>query len=138
MRCIHRFRTGRFRTRSVPDQPVDDVPTWTFEIVDDHDTPAEVDASVRTLRRVAVGHVVIFLGVVLLVPVLTLALDWWSRGRLIGGMSPNFAMAAVGLYVFFFVLSIIAAHRAKVIEDRMLGNSAPDPPGSDSGEDTVR
>jgi len=39
-------------------------------------------------------------------------LDWWSSGRLIGGMSPNFAMAAFGLYGFFLILGIAAASLA--------------------------
>ncbi|MDV6012574.1 hypothetical protein F8178_08825 [Haloechinothrix sp. LS1_15] len=83
--------------------------------------PAEVDATFRTLRRVAFGYFTVFLVVVAAVPVLTLALDWWSQGRLIGGMSPSFAMAAFGLYVFFFVLAIAAATLANAVEDRMLG-----------------
>jgi uncharacterized membrane protein len=85
--------------------------------------PAEVDATMRTVRRVAIGHVAIFLGVVLLVPFLTVALDWWSEGRLIGGMSPNFVMAAFGLYVFFFALSVAAARLSNTVEDRMLGGA---------------
>ncbi|MQA08910.1 MAG: hypothetical protein GEU98_10270 [Pseudonocardiaceae bacterium] len=84
-----------------------------------------MDASCRTLRRVAIGYFTVFLVVVLAVPGLTLALDWWSRGRLIGGMSPNFVMAAVGLYVFFFVIAIAAATLANAVEGRMLGGPGP-------------
>lgn len=94
-----------------------------FDSPDEHDTPAEVDATVRTLRRVAIGHFAVFLGAVLLVPFLTLALDWWSQGRLLGGMSPNFVMAAFGLYVFFFVIAFAAARLSNAVEDRMLGNT---------------
>jgi hypothetical protein len=95
-----------------------------FDSPGEYDTPAEVDAAVRTLRRVAIGHFAVFLGVVLLVPFLTLALDWWSKGRLLGGMSPNFAMAAFGLYVFFFAISVAAARLSNAVEDRMLGGSS--------------
>jgi hypothetical protein len=97
---------------------------WVFDSPEEYDMPAEVDATVRTLRRVAIGHCAVFLGVVLLVPFLTIALDWWSEGRLLGGMSPNFAMAAFGLYVFFFAISLAAARLSNAVEHRMLGGSS--------------
>lgn len=106
-----------------PPEP-DPVSQWAFDASDQYDMPAEVDATVRTLRRVSIGHFAVFIGTVLLVPSLTLALDWWSEGRLIGGMSPNFAMAAFGLYVFFFVIAFAAARLSNAVEDRMLGDSA--------------
>lgn len=106
---------------------------WVFDSPDEHDTPAEVDAAVRTLRRVAVWHFVVFLGAVLLVPLLTVALDWWSQGRLVGGMSPNFVMAALGLYLFFFIIAFAAARLSNAVEDRMLGTTdrPPDLPDED-------
>lgn len=88
---------------------------------DEHDTPAEVDAAVRTLRRVAVGYFVVLVVGIVGVPGLTLMLDWWSEGRLLGGMSPSFVMAAFGLYVFFFVIGVAAATLSNAVESRMLG-----------------
>lgn len=99
--------------------------------VDEHDTPAEVDASFRTLRRVAIGYVAVFLVAITGVPALTLALGWWSEGRLIGGMSPSFVMAAFGLYVFFFVIGLAAATLSTAVEARMLGGSSVDEPPVD-------
>jgi hypothetical protein len=90
-------------------------------LADRADTPAEVDATFRTLRRVAVGYFSLFLLVVIAVPTLTLALDWWSVGRVLGGMSPSFVMAAFGLYVFFFVLGVSAATLSSAVEARLLG-----------------
>lgn len=98
--------------------------------VDEHDTPAEVDATFRTLRRVAIGYFALFIVAVTGVPALTLALGWWSEGRLIGGMSPSFVMAAFGLYVFFFVIGLAAATLSTAVEARMLGG-----PGEDADED---
>lgn len=96
--------------------------------------PADVDASFRTVRRVAVGHFLVFLGVVVAVPVLTLTVGWWSDGRLIGRMSPSFVMAAFGLYVFFFALAAAAATLSNAVEERMLGDPEPDPdPDPDAG-----
>jgi hypothetical protein len=97
---------------------------------DEHDTPAEVDATVRTLRRVAVGYFVVFLVAIGGVPGLTLLLDWWSQGRLIGGMSPSFVMAAFGLYVFFFAIGLAAATLSTAVESRMLGG-----PGDDATDE---
>ncbi len=98
---------------------------------DEHDTPAEVDATVRTLRRVAVGYFVVFLVAIGGVPGLTLLLDWWSQGRLVGGMSPSFVMAAFGLYVFFFAIGLAAATLSTAVESRMLGG--PDDDATDDG-----
>lgn len=92
--------------------------------VDEHDTPAEVDATFRTLRRVAVGYFAVFLAAVTGIPALSLTLGWWSDGRLIGGMSPGFAMAAFGLYVFFFLIGLAAATLSTAVEARMLGGPA--------------
>lgn len=91
------------------------------ELVIESDTPAEVDASFRTMRRVAVAYFVVFMVVVVAVPALTLVLGWWSHGRLLGGMSPSFVMAAFGLYVFFFLIALAAATLSTAIESRMLG-----------------
>ncbi|MGI8574895.1 MAG: hypothetical protein ACR2MA_06035 [Egibacteraceae bacterium] len=88
---------------------------------DEYDTPAEVDAAARTLRRVALVYFALFLLVTLGVPALTLVLDWWSSGGLAGGLSPNFVMAAGGLYIVFFLLALAAAALANAVEDRMLG-----------------
>ncbi|MBW3551671.1 MAG: right-handed parallel beta-helix repeat-containing protein, partial [Proteobacteria bacterium] len=57
-----------------------------------------------TQRRTAIGYGLVFLLVTGAVPVLTLVLPWWSEARLAGGLSPNFLVAAVGLYVFFVLL----------------------------------
>lgn len=95
---------------------------------DETDTPAEVDAAFRTLRRVAVGYFALFLAAVTGLPALSLTLDWWSRGRLIGGMSPGFVMAAFGLYVFFFAIGLAAATLSTAVEARMLGGPDPDDP----------
>ena len=105
--------TGRGR-------PVDPPPSPTG------DTAAEVDATFRTQRRIVFGYFAVFLFVTLAVPALTLVLDWWSEGRLIGGMSPAFVMTAAGLYVFFFLLALAASSLATAVEDRMLGEQAPD------------
>lgn len=89
--------------------------------VDEYDTPAEVDAAFRTVRRVAVGYFAVFLVAVTGVPALSVTLGWWSDGRLIGGMSPGFVMAAFGLYVFFFLLGLAVATLSSAVEARMLG-----------------
>jgi len=90
------------------------------------DTAPEVDATFRTQRRIAIAYFAVFMLVLLAVPALTLVLDWWSQGRLIGGMSPAFVMTAVGLYIFFFLLAAAAASLSSTVEHRMLGD--PDPP----------
>ncbi|ANC30803.1 hypothetical protein [Isoptericola dokdonensis] len=87
------------------------------------DTVAEVDATFRTLRRVAVGYFVVFVLGVAAFPVLSLTLDWWSQARLLGGMSPGFLVAAFGLYVFFAVLGLAAARLSSAVEHRMLGDT---------------
>ena len=103
------------------------------------DTPAEVDALFRTQRRIAVGYFAVFQLVTLGVPALTLVLDWWSQGRVVGGMSPAFAMAAVVLYAFFALLAGAAGALASAVEDRMLGDPTRDdgPYADDAGWDDV-
>ncbi|GAA5117783.1 hypothetical protein [Haloechinothrix salitolerans] len=115
------------RDTGAPSPLNDDDPQWVADIGDDYDMPADVDASFRTVRKVAVGHFVVFLAVVVGMPVLTLTVDWWSGGRLIGGMSPSFVMAAFGLYVFFFALAAAAATLSNGVEERMLGAQEREP-----------
>lgn len=95
--------------------------SWGDRHLAEHDTPAEVDATFRTQRRIAVGYFLVFLVVTLTVPLLALVLDWWSEGRLLGTLSPNFLMAAAGLYVFFFATGLAAASLSTAVEERMLG-----------------
>lgn len=103
--------------------------------LDEHDTPAEVDATFRTLRRVAVGYFAVFLFAIAGVSALTLTLGWWSQGRLIGGMSPGFVMAAFGLYLFFFVLGLASATLSTAVEARMLGGPThDDEPADETGD----
>lgn len=87
------------------------------------DTPAEVDAAFRTLRRVAVTYFIVFLAVVAAFPVLTMTVDWWTESRLLGELSPAFLAAAVGLYVVFAVIGVAAATLSSSVEARMLGGT---------------
>lgn len=108
------------------DDPRDDA--WALPVLagDEWDSPAEVEATFRTQRRVAVGYFLVFLGVTFVVPVLSVTWAWWTDARLVGGMSPSFLMAAIGLYLFFLVVGIMAATLADATEDRMLGSDEPD------------
>ncbi|WP_300345563.1 hypothetical protein [Nesterenkonia sp.] len=85
------------------------------------DTPAEVDAAFRTLRRIAVTYFIVFLLVLAAFPVLTMALDWWTEARVIRNLSPAFLTAGVGLYAVFAVIGIAAATLSSSVEARMLG-----------------
>lgn len=97
-------------------------------VVDEFDTPTEVDAAFRTQRRTAIGYAVVFAGAIFAVPALTVALPWWSQARLVGGMSPAFVMAAGGLYLLFFGIAVAAALLANAVEDAMLGGRSDDAP----------
>jgi hypothetical protein len=99
--------------------------------LDESDTPAEVDAAFRTLRRVAIGYFAVFLVAITAVPSLSVTLAWWSDSRLIGGMSPGFVMAAFGLYVFFFVIGLAVATLSTAVEARMLGGPRDEEPTED-------
>ncbi len=103
------------------------------------DTPAEVDAAFRTLRRVALTYFSVFLAVVAAFPVLTMTLDWWTESRLLGELSPAFLAAAVGLYVVFAVIGIAAATLSSSVESRMLGGTGSEddvlPEPGHAGED---
>lgn len=105
-----------------------DVDTWALAVLagDEWDSPAEIEATFHTQRRVAVGYFLVFVVVTFTVPVLSLTWSWWTGARLLGGMSPSFLMAAVGLYVFFLALGVLAATLADAVEDRMLGPGTPD------------
>ena len=94
------------------------------------DTPAEVDAAFRTMRRIAVTYFIAFMVVLAAFPLLTIALSWWTESRLTGSLSPAFLTAAVGLSVVFAVIGIAAARLSTSVESRMLGdqqNTDPSP-----------
>lgn len=97
---------------------------WGDRHLAERDTPAEVDATFRTQRRIAIGYFLVFLVVTFTVPLLALVLDWWSEGQVLGTLSPNFLMAAAGLYVFFFAIGLAAASLSTAVEERMLGGPA--------------
>lgn len=92
------------------------------------DTPAEVDAVFRTVRRVSGTYFLVFLLLVASIPVLANTLDWWTEARLFG-FSPDFLVVAVGLYAAFTVIGILAATLTTSVESRMLGGGT----GDDSG-----
>ncbi|HLS74801.1 MAG TPA: hypothetical protein VK046_13605 [Actinomycetaceae bacterium] len=92
------------------------------------DTPAEVDAAFRTMRRIALTYFVVFLAVVASFPVLTVTLDWWTESRLLGDLSPAFLAASVGLYVVFAVIGVAAATLSSSVESRMLGGTTAEDP----------
>jgi len=88
----------------------------------DTDTPAEVDAVWRSQRRVALSYSALFLLGTLGIGLAIVGLPWAVDASL-GGFSPAFILAAVGLYVFFFIVAIAASLLANTIEDRMMGSS---------------
>ena len=87
----------------------------------DADTPAEVDAVFRIQRRIALGYFAIFIFVTLGVGLALVSLQWAAESEVFGGFSPGFAMAAIGLYVFFVLIGAAAASLANAVEDRMMG-----------------
>lgn len=102
------------------DNPFGEFPTSTS--FNDTDTPAEVDAVWRSQRRVALSYLALFLLGTLGIGLAIVGLPWTIDASL-GGFSPAFILAAVGLYVFFFALAIAASLLANAIEDRMMGSS---------------
>lgn len=91
------------------------------------DTPAEVDAAFRTMRRIAVTYFLVFVLVLASFPILTIGMGWWTEARVIGNLSPAFVTAAVGLYVVFAIIGIAAATLSTSVESRMLGHQQQPP-----------
>lgn len=89
--------------------------------LDPDDTPAEVAAAFRTQRRVAVAYLALFLGVAVVIPLLGAFADWWTDGRLLGGISPAFAVSTVGVYGVIIAIGVLGARVADQVERRMLG-----------------
>lgn len=118
---MERVRSAEDRGSPSWDDGAAEDPARLEMIVDEFDSPTEVDAAFRTQRRAAIGYFVLFALGTFAMPALTVALPWWSQARLVGGMSPAFVMAAVGLYVLFFVVALAAALLANGVEDAMLG-----------------
>ena len=97
---------------------------------DEFDTAAEVDAVFRTQRRIAIGYFAVFCCGVLLIPLLTLATNWWGVG--LYGWTTGFVVAGAGLYAFFFVVGLGAASLANGVEQRMLGSPTDEPDDVDA------
>ena len=94
-----------------------------YSSFNDVDTPAEVDAVFRIQRRIAFGHFAVFLVVTLGVGFTLVGLQWAAESQVFGGFSPGFALAGIGLYVFFVVIGVAAASLANGVEDRMMGGA---------------
>ena len=93
----------------------------------ERDTLDKVDACFRTQRRVAVAAFALFIGVTLALPALAVVVHWGAGTPVFGGMSLSFAMAALGIYAFLFVLALAMGHVANTLEDVMLGEEEEDP-----------
>lgn len=89
-----------------------------------HDTPAEVDAAFRAMRKVAFTHLAMVFVLIAAFPVLSLTLTWWTEAGTLSDLSPAFLVAAAGLYIAFAIAGIAGAARSSAIESRMLGGTA--------------
>jgi uncharacterized membrane protein (DUF485 family) len=85
------------------------------------DSIEEVDAVARSLRRVAIEYAALIVGVLLLVPMLSLVAEWWFARPVLGGLTFNFMTVALGLHVAFIVVAILYTRIAHRSEDEMLG-----------------
>lgn len=133
---MERVRSAEDRGSSSWDAEAAEDPARLEMIVDEFDSPTEVDAAFRTQRRAAIGYFVLFALGTFAMPALTVALPWWSQARLFGGMSPAFVMAAGGLYVLFFVVALAAALLANGVEDAMLGGRADHDDDAEAGSES--
>ena len=85
------------------------------------DSIEEVDAVARSLRRVAIEYAALIVGVLLLVPLLSLIAEWWFARPVLGGLTFNFMTVALGLHVAFIAVAILYTRIAHRSEDEMLG-----------------
>lgn len=92
-----------------------------FDSYDTADTAAEVTAAYRVIRRVAGSYMAVAAVVVVATPLVGLLVSWWSRGRVLGGLSPGFLFTAAGLYLVFTALAVLSTRLVEQVEDRMLG-----------------
>ncbi|MGH2818539.1 MAG: hypothetical protein ACRDJS_08785 [Actinomycetota bacterium] len=94
------------------------------------DSIEEVDAVARSLRRVAIEYAALIIGVLLLVPLLSLVAEWWFARPVLGGLTFNFMTVALGLHLAFIAVAILYTRIAHRSEDEMLGRL-------ESGEDSL-
>jgi uncharacterized membrane protein (DUF485 family) len=85
------------------------------------DSIEEVDAVARSLRRVAIEYAALIVGVLLLVPILSLLAEWWFARPILGGLTFNFMTVAFGLHLAFIAVAILYTRIAHRSEDEMLG-----------------
>ena len=85
------------------------------------DSIEEVDAVARSLRRVAIEYAAVIVGVLLLVPLLSLIAEWWFARPILGGLTLNFMTVAFGLHLAFIAVAILYTRIAHRSEDEMLG-----------------
>jgi hypothetical protein len=90
----------------------------------DVDTSAEVDAAFRSQRRIAVGHFAVFAIAIVGLGLSILLSDWAIGDRVLGGFSPSFLLAAVGLYAMFVAIAVAGASLANGVDNKMLGASS--------------
>ena len=85
------------------------------------DSLEEVDAVVRTLRRVGIQYALVVITILLAVPLLALAGPWWFARPVWGGLTLNFISVAVLLHVVFLGAALGYNRVASRSEDEMLG-----------------
>lgn len=90
----------------------------------DVDTSAEVDAAFRSQRRIAVGHFTVFVIGIVGLGLSILFSEWAISDRVLGGFSPSFLLAAIGLYGLFVIIAVAGASLANGVDNKMLGASS--------------
>jgi len=85
------------------------------------DSPEEVDAVVRTLRRTGIQYGLVVVLVLMMVPLLALGAPWWFARAVWGGLTLNFIAVAVVLNVGFLLAGLLFNRVANRSEDEMLG-----------------
>ncbi|CAN5542996.1 hypothetical protein BH20ACT23_BH20ACT23_08660 [soil metagenome] len=85
------------------------------------DSLEEVDAVVRTLRRLGLQYGLLVAVVLLAVPSLALVAPWWFARPVWGGLTLNFITVAAVLNVAFLLIGLAYNRVANRSEDEMLG-----------------
>lgn len=88
---------------------------------EEFDSQAEVDALFRAQKRLGLIYGLVFLGLTLTIPILTVTSQYWTQTPVVGGFTLNFLLVAALYHAIYVLIGAAYTLQANRLEQELLG-----------------